>query len=136
MKNKKSKKKTKKNNKKQNIKTDMPDHIDEYFVKNEGSKEAIQSRELFNADNKNIDLKTDLSNEEINYINTLLYNDRILISRGLKPVNTKYLFKYMRLKVSKDRLSRSEFVKINKENQPDELLQTASNLKNITNTKK
>lgn len=117
-------------------KKNMPDNIEEYFAKVEGTKQAFHSRELFEAKEDNIDLKTDLSNEEISLINVLFYNDMILKSRGLKPVFSNYINKFMRLKVSKDRLSRSEFVNINKVNTQEDVLNIASNLKNITEPRK
>jgi hypothetical protein len=118
------------------MKNKMSDHIEEYFAKIEGTKEAFHSRELFKAEEDSIDLKTDLNNEEISLINTLFYNDSLLKEKGLKPVFSKFIYKYMRLKVSKDRLSRSEFVNINKTNTNEDVLGVASNLKNLTDTRK
>jgi len=114
----------------------MSDNIEEYFAKVEGTKQAFHSRELFQAEENSIDLKTDLSNEEISLINVLSYNDEILKSKGLKPVFSPFIYKYMRLKVSKDRLSRMEFVNVNKVNSNEDILNVASNLKNITEPRK
>src|SRR6056297_2492394 len=100
----------------------LPDHIEQYFANIEGSREAINSRELFNASDDNIDLKTDLSDKEINLIATLKFNDEFLKSKGLSPLFNRYYRNYMRLKVSKDRKSREEFVKINKSDDKEDVL--------------
>jgi len=113
----------------------IPDHIEEYFAEVEGSKQAMHSRELFNADNENIDLKTDLSNDEINLIAGLKFNDLFLKSKGLKPLFMNYYINYMRLKVSKDRKSREEFVNINKQDSKEDVISMASNLSNISGAK-
>ena len=113
----------------------LPDNIDEYFVKIEGSKEAFHSRELFKAE-KDVDLKTDLGAQEINYINTLMFNDVLLMSKGLKPVFKGFITKYMRLRFSLERKSRGEFVNINKSDKSEEAINLASNLSNITGAKK
>lgn len=114
----------------------MPSHIEEYFAKIEGTKESFVSRELFQADTDGIDLKTHLTDQEISLINTLLFNNSILQSRGLKPVYNKWIEKFMRLKVSKDRLSRTEFVNANRQMTPAEELSNVSNLNNILSSKK
>ena len=110
----------------------LPNPIDEYFKEQETNMKMFSSRELFTAKEEEIDLKTDLSIEEIKYINTLMVNDAFLISRGLLPIFSMYYKKYLRLKVSKDRLSRGEFVKINSDKSPEDLLQTANNLQNLS----
>jgi hypothetical protein len=132
------KKKTKKtisSEKKNPVSKRMPDHIDEYFTKIEGSKEQFNSRELFKADEESIDLKTHLTDEEISLLNVLSFNDALLKSRGLKPIFSKFTYKYMRLKVSKDRLSRQEFVGINKVDKSEEI-NTNGSLKNMVEPRK
>jgi len=114
----------------------MSDNIEEYFAKIEGTKEQFHSRELFKAGEEDIDLKTDLTNEEIGIITTLFFNDSFLKKKGLKPLFINYYYKFMRLKVSKDRKSRGEFVSINRSQSPDDLLNTANNLKNLTDVRK
>ena len=114
----------------------MSNHIEEYFAQTEGSKESIISRELFKADDESIDLKTHLQDEEIVLINVLMFNNQILIERGLKPVFQKWIHKFMRLKVSKDRLSRGEFVNVNKQHTAEDTLSSLSNAKNIISSKK
>jgi hypothetical protein len=115
------------------MKEKIPDHIEEYFTKIEGTKEAFHSRELFRGEEEGIDLKTHLTDEEIALINTLIYNDELLKKRKLKPIFKNFLYRFMRLKVSKDRLSRQEFVNINKTgDSTEDKLNMASNLANIT----
>lgn len=114
----------------------MPDHIEEYFAEKESSQNAITSRELFNASEEDIDLKTDLDSKEIALITTLKFNDSFLKTKGLKPIFLKYFYPYMRLKVSKERKSRGEFVNVSKKDNQEDILNTASNLKNITDSKK
>lgn len=125
--------------KKQRMKKDisLPDHIEEYFKDSEGSPEAIKSRELFTANKDNIDLKTDLKDEEISLINTMFFNNEILKKAGLNPIYSKFLNKFMRLKVSKDRQSRKEFVGINsmKENE-DNISNLNNNLKSLVKSRK
>lgn len=115
----------------------LPDHIEEYFKNQEGSGEAIKSRELFTADKENIDLKTDLTNDEIALINTMLFNNQILKDSGLEPVYNDFLIKFMRLKVSKDRKSRAEFVGINQNKEEDDQVQKINkNLETLTKNRK
>jgi hypothetical protein len=114
----------------------MPNHIQEYFAKIEGSKEAFHSRELFRASEEDVDIKTDLSIEEIILINKLLFNNELLKSKGIKPVYHNFLYKYMRLKISLDRKSRAEFVNINRGDKTEEAVNLLSGLSNITTPKK
>jgi hypothetical protein len=119
-----------------NIKKPLPDNIDEYFTKIEGSKEAFHSRELFKAERVDVDIKTDLSIEEIVLINKLIFNNELLAKKGLKPVYTNFLYNYMRLKISLDRKSRQEFVAVNKSDKTDDMLKGMSDLSNITGVRK
>lgn len=114
----------------------MPNHIQEYFAKIEGSKEAFHSRELFKAEKGDVDIKTDLSIQEIVLLNTLMFNNRILAECGLEPVYEDFIYFYMRLKISLDRKSRGEFVSINKTDRTEEATSLLSNVKNIMEPKK
>jgi len=87
-------------------------HIEEYF-KDTGA-EVLKKNELFDADDENIDIKTDLTEARIALVNTLHENDLFLVSRGLKPVFKSYYEKHLRLLISKDRKSRGEFVDVEK----------------------
>ena len=118
------------------IEKKMPNHIQEYFVKIEGSKEAFHSRELFKASEADVDIKTDLSIDEIVLINKLLFNNELLKAKGIKPIYNNFLYRYMRLKISLDRKSRIEFVNINKGDKTEEAVNLLSGLSNITTPKK
>lgn len=118
-------------------KNKLPDHIEEYFAEKEGSPESIKSRELFTADNQDIQFKTDLDEDDIARITTLHFNDQFLKKCGLKPIFKKYYIKFMKLRVSKDRKSREEFESINRGHQDTEQeISKLSNIKNIIDTKK
>lgn len=121
------------NNKK---KREMPNHVQEYFAKTEGSSQAFHSRELFEARKDNVDVKTDLSIQEIVLINKLMFNNILLKRKKLKPIYEDFIYNYMRLKISLDRKSRGEFVSVNRGDKMEEASQLMSNLSNITNAKK
>lgn len=114
----------------------MPNHIEEYLKQQEDNPRVKSSRELFTAKKDDIDLKTDLGIEEIQNINVLMVNDAFLESRGLKPVFKIFYDEFLRLKVSLNRQSRGEFVKINSDQKADDLLASASNLTNIVGAKR
>lgn len=134
------KKKKRDEKKKQKLKKhkNLPDHVEEYFKDQEGSREAIKSRELFTADKDNIDLKTDLKSEEIALLNVMKFNNKILEEKGLNPIYDDFIINFMRLKVSKDRKSRAEFVGLNQnENEEeDKLSQINKNLESLTGSRK
>lgn len=86
--------------------------IEEYF-KDSGAS-ALKKNELFDGEESQIDIKTELSEQKIVLINTLHENDIFLESKGLKPLFKSYYEKHMRLLISKDRKSRGEFVEVEK----------------------
>lgn len=94
--------------------TSTNNHIFEYLERNEMSQQEKASKEIFNADSENIDLRTHLDDFEISKISGMKMIDEILKSRGLSTQFNKFFDPYLRLKVSKDRLSRGEFVSINR----------------------
>lgn len=102
---------------------EMTNHIEEYFLDQETDNKGRASKELFTAEDDDVDIKTDLSWKEIVLINKLLWNNKILTNYGIEPVFNEFLIKYMRLKISLDRKSRSEFVSVNQENKADDILQ-------------
>lgn len=118
------------------INAKLPNHIDDYFAQQEGSRQAFHSRELFRADKTDVDIKTDISWMEIVLINKLLWNNQLLIKKGLKPHWDFFLEHYLRLKISLDRKSRGEFVQVNKADKTEDALNLASNLQNLSGTKK
>lgn len=108
-------------------------HIEEYFDATQGNK----SSELFRlGESEDIDLKTDLSDDEIKIITTLYMTDLYLEQFNIPPVFAKYYNKYLRLRVSKDRLGRSEFVTMNSTENTDEILNKLGNATAITGSKK
>lgn len=109
-------------------------HIEEYFLKNDNNSTAIASKELFKSEN--IELRTDINDEEIINITKLKFNNKILQKHKLKPVFEDYINDFMKLKVSKDRKSRGEFVSINKTNNTDEVINGMGNLSNIMGNRK
>ena len=117
-------------------KTSLKNPIEEYFTKIETSKESVNSKAIFEAENDNLDLKTELSIQEIVILNKLEMNNLYLKSKGIKPVFAEFIKNYERLKISLDRKSRGEFVNLNKSNNTDDILNGMSNLSNISGAKK
>jgi hypothetical protein len=117
-------------------KAEMPNAIREYFAKTEGSKEALHSGILFSATEGDIDLKTELTDQEIVLIDKIKMNELFLELCGIDNFLHKYLNNYMRLKVSRERKSRGEFVDVNRGENSEKVLSLASDLKNITSNKK
>lgn len=110
----------------------LPNHIEKYFNNKSKSSNFI---ELLEAENNNVDLRTDLSIEEIILVNTIILNGEFLKNRGLKNnIYERFINHYLRLKISKDRLSRQEFVTINKTDNNKETMEklnTFANLKKV-----
>ena len=65
-----------------------------------------------------------------------MFNNMILENRGLKPVFKPFITNFMKLKVSKDRKSRAEFVSINKTNDSDDVISKMGNIGNILGARK
>jgi len=118
------------------INAKLPDHIDEYFTKIEGSSQAFHSRELFKADPLDVDIKTDIDELQVIDLNKLAWNDHFLKSRKLKPVFQVCIDGFMRKRISLDRKSRGEFVSVNRQDNMEQSSGLLSNLANITNIKK
>lgn len=115
----------------------MSEPIEEYFLKSLGNKEVLTSKELFNATEDNVDIKTEVKFEEVFILNNMIHMDNLLKKRRLTPVFHKYLIQYMRLKISLDRKSRAEFVDMNREKtKTDDILDVQSKIGNIINTKR
>lgn len=115
----------------------MSNHIEEYFADASQSKEVLTSKELFRATPEDVDIKTDLSIQEIVLINKLKFNDILLKSAGLNPVYKEFVNNYLRLKISFERKSRGEFVDMNRgQGKTDDVLDTLSKVSNITGAKK
>ena len=116
---------------------DMSNHIEEYFAEASQSKEVLTSKELFRAERDSVDIKTDLSWQEIVLVAKLKFNNDLLKDFGLISVYNEFLNNYLRLKISLDRKSRGEFVDMNRGAQKaEDVLDTMSKVSNITGAKK
>lgn len=113
----------------------LPDHINEYFADSSQSKEVITSKELFRAQPADVDIKTDIDKTKVMALTTLFYNNEDLKAHGLAPVYDNVLDKFMRLRISLDRKSRSEFVDMNRAKTAEDTLGNLSNVKNILTSK-
>lgn len=107
----------------------MKNHIEEYF----SQKETQAGNELFRIDDKNADIKSECTNEEVRLITVLEMNDDFLESRGLKRMYEKYYYRFLRLQVSLDRKGRKEYVDINKKDNTDETIAKFGNMNNLLN---
>ena len=115
----------------------MINPIEEYLINKDDTTGNLVTKELFSInDNKELDLKTDLNDNDIKNISSMYYNDLFLKRMGFKPIFCNYYLKFMRLRISKDRQSRKEFVNVNKSDNSDETLGKLGDLSNIINTRK
>lgn len=80
-------------------------------------------KELFNIDEKNIDIKTELEDREIRQITRLLFISKEFKITGMK----KYLEVFMRLRLSKTRQSRKEIVDMIKADLTNEIQMAQGN---------
>lgn len=110
---------------------ELPNPIRNFFEEREAGQKSLTSRQLFSADSKDVDLKTDLNKQEIDVINKMLWLDRILLKTNMKPIYTDYLQEYMRLNISLDRKSRGEFVSVNKQSDINDDVDKLSSLKGL-----
>ena len=112
---------------------ELPNHIDEYFTDTQ-LQEQNHYKELFSADEEtDLDLKTEVIDEEIKALATLHFNDKFLSQIGVGKIFGTYTNKFLRLKISKDRKSRGEYVDINKKSREEiqnESIKNALGVKN------
>lgn len=107
-----------------------PKVVEEYFVNLEDNKGKVNHyEEIFNPQEENIDLQTEVTDKEISSIATLKTFDNLLEAKGIGTVYAKYLNYMLRLKISKDRKSRGEYVDVNKNKQEEN--EIAKHLGNI-----
>lgn len=98
--------------------------IEEYF---KDQKNNAQGDEVFKANEGDVDIKTELSDDSIVQITTLYETDKYLYETlGIKPIFLSYYEKYMRLMISRNRKSREEYVEINKAKKEDNIEQLNS----------
>ena len=107
------------------VRESLNPHFDEYFDRVNESDGIRLGKEIFKANLKDVDIKTDLNTKEIYHINALKMIDKMLISHGVGSVYNIFYDDYFRLKISKDRLSRGEFVKVTAQDKSDNLLEGA-----------
>jgi hypothetical protein len=91
--------------------------------------------ELFRVDERNVDIKTELSHESVRYVNVLMVNDAHLRSVGITPVYAAYYKEFLRLMISLERKGRGEYVEINKRDNTDETLNRLGTFGNIMSAK-
>lgn len=97
----------------------LSNHIEEYFSNQNTNKDVLTSKELFKANKEDVDIKTELTDEEIVILNVIKVNQDDLIKRGIKDVYDTFINGFLRLKISRERKSRGEFVDMNKGNNND-----------------
>ena len=100
-------------------------HFEEYFEKSTENEAVKIGKEIFKATSDDVDIKTDLNSVEIYNINALKMIDKELELMGVGKVFNLFYDDYFRLKISKDRLSRGEFVKVTAQDKTDNLLEGA-----------
>ena len=111
-------------------------HIEEYFSNKESNRDVLVSKELFKAERKDVDIRTDLKDKEIVLVNKLIFNNFLLRKYKVFPVFDEFINEYMRLKISLDRKSRGEFVTMNRGDKTQDLLSGMSDFSNIMQSKK
>lgn len=111
-------------------------HIEEYFSNKESNRDVLTSKELFKAERKDVDIRTDLLLKEIVLVNKLIYNNYLLKKYKLLPAFDEFINEYMRLKISLERKSRTEFVDMNRANKSTDTLKEMSEFSNILSAKK
>lgn len=108
--------------------------LEEYFKNNIDKDSTFQ--ELFEATPQNVDLRTDLNIKELVILNKIKMNCIFLDERIKTEVYQGFFNQYLRLKISKDRLSRAEFVDINRRERFEQNLQKFGNFKALADIKK
>lgn len=113
----------------------LPEHIREYVNVNPDSKEVQVGKELFKGD-KDIELRTDLSDDKLCLINSSKFNDILLKEHHLSEIYAPFTTDFMKLRVSKDRKSRTEFVDLNRNQNQADIIDTASKINNLASPKR
>jgi hypothetical protein len=112
----------------QNIK--LPNHIEEYINKNVEKSPFVDLLE-----GKDIDLRSDVSMPEIIILNAMSFLNKFLLSKNLISPYDSFITDYLRLKVSLDRKSRSEFVIVNKKDKFEDDLNKFNSFNNLKKVK-
>lgn len=107
----------------------------EEYVKNNCDKENI-FLDLFEANRENVDLRTDLTIQELVIINKIKQNCAFLKKKIGAEIYGDFVNDYLRLKISMDRKSRAEFVDINRHENFKKNLEQFGNFKALADIKK
>lgn len=121
---------------------EIPNHIEEYLKTNVGENAF---RDLLEADENNVDLRTELNENEVDIVNKIFINNEYLksiLSRNQDKksklgvdVYGEFLNNYLRLKISFNRASRMEFVDINKKDRFENNLTKFNSFANLQKVK-
>lgn len=111
---------------------ELPNHIEEYLKNNVGENAF---RDLFEGTEENIDLRTELNENEVDCVNKIFINNEFLKAKLGSDIYHEFLINYMRLKVSFNRGSRVEFVDINRKDRFEQNLQRFGNFANLSKVK-
>lgn len=118
------------------LNVDLPEHIEEY-VKNNVGENAF--RDLFEANKDNVILRSDFNELEVDCINKIYINNLFLKncfkSEEQFDIYGEFLLNYMKLKVSFNRGSRTEFVDVNKKDRFENNLNKFNNFANLSKVK-
>lgn len=107
--------------------------ISEYLDNRNHTSDFI---DLFEAEKHNVDLRTDLSHEEIILVNIIKMNASFLQNKGLNNnIFDSFIDQYLRLKISLERKSRGEFVDINKRDRTENHLKQLNSFAELRKTK-
>lgn len=110
----------------------LPNHIEEYIKNNTGDNSF---RDLFEGKENNIDLRSDFNDNEVDVINKIKVNEMYLNMTLKNNFYKQLIYQYMRLKVSFNRLSRMEFVDINRQDRFEQNLNRFNNFANLSKVK-
>jgi hypothetical protein len=113
---------------------ELSNPIEEYFKSNCDKESTFQ--DLFEATPENVDLRTDATIQEIVILNKIKQNCLFLQDKISSEIYQRFFNQYLRLKISKDRLSRVEFVDINRKERFEKDLQKFGNFKALADIKK
>lgn len=108
----------------------LPNHIEEYLKESVGENAF---RDLFEAEDENVDLRTHLNSDELVIANKIFANNAFIFKKLGINVYGDFLINYLRYKISYERLSRTEFVDINRK---DHFEQNLGRFNNFANLKK
>lgn len=114
------------------MKEELPNHIKEYFD-NIGNEEKFL--EIFEATDENIDLRTEIDIQEIVVLNKLRTFMIFLKEKKLDTLYNSFFHSYLRLKVSNERKSRTEFVDIHRKERFEQNLKRYGDFKNLFDAK-